>query len=118
MKTLIIILLLLSACTWSRQDKMLYGSYIALSTIDAIQTSQAESELNPLMQSGDGSPDMAKVIAIKAVSGLGAYFLADWFPKARTPIHIGVNILQGGVVIRNLGTSWKKKNLTYGKGNS
>ena len=106
MKTLIIILLLLSACTWSRQDKMLYGSYIALSTIDAIQTSQAESELNPLMQSGDGSPDMAKVIAIKAVSGLGVYFIADWFPKARTPLLIGINVLQGGVVFYNIGVTW------------
>jgi len=102
MKTLIIALcFLLSACTWSRQDKLLYASYLTLSGIDALQTSQMDEEYNPLMRSGDGSPDMVKVIGIKAVSGLGVYFLADYFPKARTEILIGINILQGGVVIYN-----------------
>lgn len=106
MKTLTIILLLLSSCAWSRQDKMLYGSYLALSTVDAIQTSQMSKEYNPLLQNEDGSPDMAKVIAVKAVSGLGIYFLADWFPKYRTPFLWGVTVLQGGVCVYNMGVAW------------
>lgn len=102
MKILIIVLCLLSACTsWSRQDKTLFLSYGILSTIDAVQTSQMDEEYNPLMRSGDGSPDMTKVIAIKAVSGLGVYFLADYFPKYRTPFLIGITVLQGGVVVYN-----------------
>lgn len=98
----IALIFLFSACAgWDKQDKILYASYLTLSAVDAIQTSQMDEEYNPLMQKGDGSPDMAKVIGIKAVSGLGVYFLADYFPKARTPILWGVNVLQGGVVILN-----------------
>ena len=101
MKALIIILCLLTSCAWSRQDKIFYASYLALSAVDAIQTSQFSKEYNPLLQDRDGSPDMTKVIAYKAIGGLGIYFLADYFSKARTPILISVIAIQGGVVIGN-----------------
>src|SRR4030066_1381668 len=91
MKTLIIILLMFSSCPiWSKQDKVLYASYLSLSAVDAIQTSQSDGELNPLMRNDDGAPDMAKVIAIKAVSGLGVYFIADYLPRYRTSFLWGV----------------------------
>ena len=100
-KLIIILLILLSSCAWKKTDKALYTGYLVLSGVDAIQTSQMSEEYNPLMQASDGSPDMTKVIAVKVVSGLGVYFLADYFPKYRTPFLIGVTILQGGVVIYN-----------------
>jgi len=88
------------SCSWAKNDKLLYGSYIALSTIDAIQTTQFDEEYNPLLSS-NGKPDFLKIVPMKLLSAYGVYWIADRYPGYRT-MSLGVaNGLQGFVVIYN-----------------
>jgi hypothetical protein len=102
----ILFLPLTSYAEWSRSDKLLMGSYIALSALDVVQTSQFAKrgivEVNPLFRKGDGSPDVSRLIIMKLLVGAGVFYFADRYPNLRTELLLGVNSMQGGVVIWNM----------------
>lgn len=85
------------------------SSYVALSAVDAVQSANWDGydkgnriyEINPFFANDDGTANMGKLITWKIVGGLGAYFIVDRYPKIRRPLLIGINVLQGGVVIYN-----------------
>lgn len=103
---LMMLFLLMGCTTWNRTDKLLMGSYLMFSTIDAVQSAQWDGEetyeINPIFANDDGTTNMKKLIAWKTTAGLGAYFISDKFLQIRRPLLIGINILQGGIVIWNL----------------
>lgn len=94
-----------SADEWKTKDKILLGSYVALSTIDAYQTSRWNAknmqEANPIFTNKDGKVNMTSVIGYKVLSGIGLYLLADYAKKYRTPLLSVAIGIQGGVVIWN-----------------
>lgn len=94
-----------SAEEWKTKDKILLSSYIALSSIDAYQTSKWNDkemqEVNPMFTNKEGKVNMTSVIGYKVIAGIGLYLLADYAKKYRTHIlSIAVGI-QGGVVAWN-----------------
>jgi hypothetical protein len=104
---LLTIVIILSSCaSWDKTDKILLGSYLVLSAVDALQATQIDGknnhEANPILAKSDGKPDMLKVVGLKAASGLLLYFVADRIPRIRTELLVGANVIQGGIVIWNL----------------
>lgn len=93
--------------SWTRGELALAGSYVLASTLDAIQTSKiteisGASEGNPLLRNDDGSPNMTRVIALKAAIALGLFYLIDHTPhENRRPMLAVMNAVQWGIVIWN-----------------
>lgn len=88
---------------WKTTDKVLFGSYVALSAYDAAQTDQGIRsgkyiEKNPLF--GE-RPSTARLYVTKAVVAGGIYWLADTFPQARRAILLIGNALEISVVAHN-----------------
>lgn len=88
---------------WKTTDKVLFGSYVAFTTWDALQTDQGIRsgkyvEKNPLY--GE-QPSTARLFLTKAAVTGGIYWLADRFPAARRGILLIGNALEIGVVAHN-----------------
>ncbi|HDZ27459.1 hypothetical protein LCGC14_0514860 [marine sediment metagenome] len=105
MKYLLIIIFLLTSCSWNKTDQMLLGSYAVLSAVDAYQTAnmpEGVTEGMPWLRGDDRRPDMDKVYVWKGLALIGLYFWSDYFEEHRTLSLGAANGLQGAVVIYNL----------------
>jgi hypothetical protein len=84
-KKLLIIILMLQGCAWSKTDRALFASYALTHTVDMVQTREIlnndnYTELNPIME--DMTPNQSTAFML---AGLGlVYLLADNIPKYRT----------------------------------
>ena len=78
-KFIIILVLFLSACSWSSKDKVLFTAYTALNMVDIAQTNEIYHndnyyELNPILTENNFIPIMLATNTI-------LYFIADWMPE-------------------------------------
>lgn len=94
---------------WNTTDKVLFGTYVALSAYDAAQTDQGIRsgkyiERNPLY--GE-QPSTATLYASKAIVAAGLWWLVDRFPEARRPILLIGNALEISCVAHNLSIGLK-----------
>lgn len=91
---------------WKSSDKVLMGSYMVLSTIDAYQTAQINkkglSEGNPLLVDANGQVSMERVIGVKLAALTAVYLLAEYVPKYRTQVLSVAVGIQGACVAWNL----------------
>ena len=103
----IILSILLTGCAhfdgWNTRDKILFGTFTALHTVDLLQTREIMKddngyhECNPVLDGlGRDGATAAMVLAYPIV-----YMLANYIPKYRTPILIIVNAMSGICVINN-----------------
>jgi hypothetical protein len=88
---------------WNTADKALFGSYVALTTWDALQTDQGMRsgkfvEQNPLY--GE-RPSTARLFATKAAMTGAIWWLADRCPQARRAILLIGNAMEISVVAHN-----------------
>jgi hypothetical protein len=94
---------------WDTTDKVLFGTYLAASAIDAAQTIHALDqrwpdgapqyvEINPLY--GDNPNDSVLILSKLAAAGV-IFLLADHYPRYRRPILWVVTAIQVGVVASN-----------------
>ena len=108
MKTLTtILIILLTGCAhfddWNTRDKVLFGTFTALHTVDLLQTREIMKddngyhECNPVLDNlGRDGAMAAMVLAYPAV-----YLLANYIPKYRTHILTFFNITTSACVINN-----------------
>lgn len=99
---IVLLCLVLPSCAgWSQRDKVYMGTYLALSTVDALQTANTDQELNPIFRGPDGGPDMGWVVGGKLVSAGVVLLMANRFPALRARLLTGAIMFQGGAVIYN-----------------
>ena len=102
---------------WKTTDRVLFGTYLTASAIDAAQTIHALDqrhpngkpmfrEVNPLY--GE-QPSDSRIILTKLVSAGIIYWVADRVPSARRTTLWLVNALQFGVVAHNASIGMKVK---------
>lgn len=100
---------------WKTTDKVLFGTYLAASAIDAAQTIHALDqrhpngqpmfrEVNPLY--GE-QPSDGRIILTKLIGAGVIYLIADRVPSARRTTLWLVNALQIGVVAHNASIGMK-----------
>jgi hypothetical protein len=95
---------------WATTDKVLFGTYVVASAIDAGQTLQALDERNP-----DGSrtfwelnpvfgdyPSDKKMIGMKLAGATFLFLAADQFPKYRRQILLTAALIQVSIVAHNV----------------
>jgi hypothetical protein len=88
---------------WATTDKVLLGTYITLSAVDAAQTHWAlrhgYHEENPLL---GNDPSDARIIGTKVVSGLLIGSLAEVCEPCRRTVLIIANVVEISVVAHNV----------------
>jgi len=99
-KRIVILLLLLSACSWSPKDKALFTTYSVLNVVDMAQTNEIFHnedyyEINPVLAEGNFIPVMIGTNVL-------LYLIADWLPeKYRTYFLGGMIGIKVGLVGHN-----------------
>ena len=103
---IILIVILLTGCAfngWSTKDKILFGTFTALHTVDLLQTREIMREDNGYRESNPCLDGLGRDGATVAML-LGypmVYLIANYIPTYRTPILVGFNVLTGICVINN-----------------
>ncbi len=90
---------------WDEKDRTLWYTYNALSAVDGVVSIAGMDnyeERNVLMQDSAGRPSPVKVIAVKVGVSALMYFVLDRYPDIRTEVLIGINGLQGAVLLWNI----------------
>lgn len=94
------------AADFDRTDKLLFGSFVTLQAIDALQTNEIRKhpdqfrEANPLY---GNPPNMALVIGVKAALVTGVYYLTRDATSAQRKTALAlINVISIGIVANNL----------------
>ena len=88
MRWLVLIIFVVTSCSWNRTDKAIFVTGMSLKAVDYIQTREIARnpnyyELNPIIGK---YPSKEKVTVYFALGGLMYYLVANWLPERwRTP---------------------------------
>jgi len=107
--TIILIVILLTGCAhkpfdgWNTRDKILFGSFAVLKTVDILQTRELMKDGNGYEEKNPCLDGLGRDGATVAMVGgyFVAYLLANYVPKWRTPILVVFNVTTGLCVINN-----------------